>query len=1075
MHFRGRFNRCVKRFVSVVAVLMILAATAAAQSDLGTIRGVVSDQSGAVVPNAKVVVVNVDTNISREVTTTEQGDFEIPFVVQGTYRLTASGQGFKNFVANDILIRAREVRRIDPKLELGAVGTEITVSEGIAVIATEGSQITGGFNREKFVDSPLSQSFFPQAYMTTLPNIQTPQGGWGLRFAGQPSTQIAQNMDGVTNDGANNLVQNMQDFEDLQVVAVNNSAEFSRVAQFSMVSKGGGNQFHGRAYYDLINSALNARSFFEARKTPYKEHRGGANISGPIIRDKLFFYAGYSLTRIPSQSFNLRDVPTTQMRNGDFSAFLNQASPVTIRDPLTNQPFPGNIIPAARISSVSQKIQDLYIPQPNRGTGSSTFQNFGFLHPFPTDLYRWDSITTRIDYTLNPKDQIFGRFINRITPYVLVGSFPDLGTWTRARNHWSTVLNHTHTFSASIVNSFHWGWAHDRFVDGEASGGFTPQMADTAINAIGLQGVNPQGFSVMGFPTVTILGVQQLRSNVGGVNLNRNDQEFSENLTWATGRHVVKLGGELRYFHDQPQGIPADTFGNFNFNGSLTGLGYSDFLLGLPFSSARVNALTDRLQTAYELGFYVHDTYKLNQRLTLDLGLRWDYFRHSLYEDGLQFNWDPTTGNVIVPQDALSKVSPLYPSTIKVVAGNPFPNPARDNFRPRFGVAYRITDKFVVRGGYGMYTETLGNLHRAQGTGPFVIGEQYFNQVVDGRAFLSFPNPFPSTLATAVIPSQSITGYPTDTNNGIIHQFNLSVERQLPFSIGTRVSYIGSRSRGMNYTIGNINKPQPSLTPFTANRRPWPQFVNAGYTYADGRANYDALQFEIQKQAGAVILNAHYTFSNSMLNYSNLENPYNHDLWNRDAYNSRHRFVVNATYNLPFGKGKAFLNQSPRIVDAALGGWQLGWITYLQSGQYFTPSYSGADPSNTNTFGGLPDRIADGNLPRDERAPGRWFDPTAFVPPAPGRYGNSGAAILEGPGLNLHHLSAIKRFNITERVNFVLQGNFTNIFNTPHFDWPNANISVPASVGRVFQLREGLGGREQSGPRQVQFRFRVEF
>ena len=248
--------------------------------------------------------------------------------------------------------------------------------------------------------------------MTTLPNIQTPQGGWGLRFAGQPPAQIAQNMDGVTNDGANNLVQNMQDFEDLQVVAVNNSAEFSRVAQFSMASKGGGNQFHGRAYYDLVNSALNARSFFEARKTPYKEHRGGANVSGPIIRDKLFFYAGYSLVRIPSQSFNLRDVPTGLMRAGDFSAFLNQARPVPIRDPLTNQPFPGNIIPPNRINPVSQKLQDLFIPQPNRGDANSTFQNFGFLHPFPVDLYRWDSVTTRVDYTLNSKSQLFGRFID---------------------------------------------------------------------------------------------------------------------------------------------------------------------------------------------------------------------------------------------------------------------------------------------------------------------------------------------------------------------------------------------------------------------------------------------------------------------------------------------------------------------------------------------------------------------------------------------------------------------------------------------------------------------------------------
>ncbi|HYO84097.1 MAG TPA: TonB-dependent receptor, partial [Bryobacteraceae bacterium] len=727
-----------------------------------------------------------------------------------------------------------------------------------------------------------------------------------------------------------------------------------------------------------------------------------------------------------------------------------------------------------RINPVSQRIQEQFIPRPNAGSANSTFQNFSFLHPWPTDLYKWDGITTRVDYNLNSRTLIFGRFINRLTPYVLPGPFPELGTWTRDRNHYSTVLNVTRTFSPTFVNSAHWGWAKDYFIDGTQLDGYQPQMADAAISAIGLQGVNPQGFSVMGFPTIAIVGVQQLSSNVGGVNLNRNDHEISNNATWSVGRHVLKFGGEWRYFHDNPQAIPANTFGNFNFNGTYTGLGYSDFLLGVPFSSSRINALVDRTQTAYELGVYVQDTFKVSQKLTLDLGLRWDYFRHALYKDRLQFNWDRATGDVIVPTDMVDKVSPLYPRNIRVMGGDPFPRPARDNIRPRLGFAYRITEKFVFRGGYGQYTEALGALHRAQGTGPFVIGETYFNEVVDGRPFLTFPNPFPASLSSATVASQSISGYPRETDNGVIHQFNASLERQFAGNVGVRVSYIGSRSRGLNYTL-QINKPEPSLTPFTAARRPYPQFVNAVTTLNDGRANYDAGQIEVQKRAGGVIMSAHYTLSNSMLDHANLDNPYNHKMWSRDAYNSRHRFVLNASYDLPFGRGRTWLSQSPRAVDAVLGGWQLGWITYLQSGQYFTPTFTGSDPSNTNTSGGLPDRIKDGNLPRSERSPDRWFDASAFVPPPPGRFGNSGVAILEGPGLNLHHLSAIKNFNLTERLRFALQANITNVFNRPHFDWPNANISVPASVGRVFQLREGGGGREMSGPRNIQFRFRIEF
>ncbi len=1058
-----------------LAAVGLLSVLAFAQTDLATVRGVVTDQSGAVIPKVKITITNTGTNISRDAETGENGDFEIPYITQGTYKLTAGAQGFKNYIANDVLIRAREMRRIDVKLELGSVGTEVTVTEGIAAISTEGSQIASGFDREAFVDSPLSQSFFPQAYMTTLPNIQTQQGGWALRFAGQPSAQVAENMDGVTSDGTVNLVQNMQDFEDLQVVAVNNSAEFSRVAQFSMASKGGANAYHGRVYYDMVNSALRARTFFEPRKTPYKEHRGGANFSGKIIKDKLFFYTAYSLVRIPSQSFYLRNVPSLRMRDGDFSG-----QPV-VRDPVNNRtPFPDNRIPSSRFSPVSAKTQDLFVPKPNRGAADGLFQNYQFFHRWPTDLYRWDSVTERIDYMVSSRNQLFGRFINRVTPYVLQGPFEQLGTWTRKRNHHSIAVSDTHTFSPRMVNTFLWGWARDYFIDGDTTGGFTPQKGDAAVQAIGLQGVNRAGHSEMGFPRMDILGFETLRQQSGGVNLNRNDFEFTDSLTYSMGRHVMKTGAELRYFHDYNGGIPEGNYGTFNFNGNLTGdgtragVGYADFLLGFPNNSTRLDPLTKRTQTAYELGLFFTDTIKVNSKLTLDMGLRWDFFRHAKFADGLQFNWDPQSGNVIVPQEALARVSPLYPKTIAIAAGQTLPNPKKTNFRPRFGAAYRLTDRFVVRGGYGIYTETLGPLHRAQGGGPFQIAESYFNEIANGRPTLAFPSPFPVSLATASVPSQSVSGYPLDTDNGMIHQYNLSIEREIFKNWGVRTSFIGSRSRGLNYGIA-LNKPRPSLTPFTNNRRPWPQYVGASFNNSDGASNYNSGQIELQKKAGNLIFSTHYTFSNASSNFGNLENPYSLGFWNRDQFNSRHRYVANMTYNLPVGKGRKYMSSAPKVVDLVAGGWQMGWITYFQSGQYFTPSYAGADPSNTNSFGGIPDRVSNGNLAPGSRKADRWFDPAAFAVPQQGRFGNAGIATLEGPGLNLHHFSMVKDFHITEKVNFVWQSMLTNVFNRPHFDFPAANISVPAAVGRVTQLREGGGGREMSGARQLQFRFRIEF
>ena len=272
-------------------------------------------------------------------------------------------------------------------------------------------------------------------------------------------------------------------------------------------------------------------------------------------------------------------------------------------------------------------------------------------------------------------------------------------------------------------------------------------------------------------------------------------------------------------------------------------------------------------------------------------------------------------------------------------------------------------------------------------------------------------------------------------------------------------------------------KGRPSLIRFTADRRPYPQYVGASYAFSDGASNYNAGQFEVTRRAGGLFVNAHYTFSNASSNFLNLENPYKHDYWNRDAFNSRHRFVFNSTYDLPFGKGRTHMSSSPKIVEQAFGGWQLGWIAYLQSGQYYTPTFSGSDPSNTNTLGGIPDRIGDGNL--DSLNPNRLFDASAFAVPPQGRFGNSGVNILEGPGLNLHHASAVKQFPITERVKFVLQTMLTNVANHPIFDFPTGNslnISVPGSVARATQLRDaGTGGREMSGARQFQFRFRVEF
>jgi len=519
------------------------------------------------------------------------------------------------------------------------------------------------------------------------------------------------------------------------------------------------------------------------------------------------------------------------------------------------------------------------------------------------------------------------------------------------------------------------------------------------------------------------------------------------------GRHVMKFGGELKTVQTYLGNIPDPTFGNFAFNGNMSGVPYADFLLGLPYTSSRVSPLLKRNRREKELGFYATDTFKVSQKLNLDYGLRWDYFTAPRFDDGLQYAFDPASGNVIVSSNAQQRVSPLYPKNINVTSGNVLPTPYKGNVRPRLGFAYRLRDTSVIRGGYGVFTETLGYFSRLQGGGPFQISETYNNQITDGQPFFSFPNPFPASLASAVIPSQSVTGFPMQTHNGSIHQFSLTIEQQVG-EVGFRISYIGSRSRGLNYNLG-INKPQPSLIPFTQARRPYPQFVGVTMAQSDGRTNYNSFQFEVQRKVGTLLtFDAHYTLQSHVSDYLDLENPYSHRFWNREAFSSRHRAVINTVIDLPVGKGKRFLAAAPAAVDRVLGGWRITTVSIFTSGQFFSPSFSGSDPSNTNTVGGLPNRVCDGNLPRGTRTVSRWFDPGCFTVPVPGTFGSSGVNVLKRPGYNLHHLTLSKDFKLNERFKLEYVASMSNAFNHPTFNPPISNISVPGT-GRITDILVG--------------------
>lgn len=568
--------------------MVIASAPMLGQTDLSSIRGTVQDASGGVVANATIVLVNVQTGLERQILTNTNGDFEFPDLKRGTYRLTASTPGFRGFVAENIILESNQIRRIDAMLEVGQVESEVRVSANAAVIETDSAKIQSGFTHERYDNFPIVGVYFdPNTALATLPNVQSRMGSYDLQFAGQGPAQIEEGMDGIVNNGIVNQINNMEDTQELQAVMVNNTAEYSRVGFFNLITKSGTNQFHGRASYYQENSALNARNFFDPERVKTLVHTFGANASGPIIKNKTFFYGSWSSMRVPSSSFFLRAVPTESFRKGDFSQLLSLGNPVIIKDPATGQPFPNNMIPAERFSAVSLKVQDKYFPKPNLGGPDALTSNFGFRFAHPQDLYRAEYILGRIDHKISDKNTIYGRYVTNWFFYILPGSYPGL-EWTRLRRNHHLAVEDTHIFSPNMVNTARFGLYNEKIHDGDTVSGFTPQKGDAVVSAIGLQGVNPRSLSAQGFPAMRITGYSPLSVRPGGFIHDDYTWSYADSMTWTKSSHVMRFGVEGRKFANFDGSVPEGTYGSFRFNGFFTGNAYADFLLGLPQSRVTI-------------------------------------------------------------------------------------------------------------------------------------------------------------------------------------------------------------------------------------------------------------------------------------------------------------------------------------------------------------------------------------------------------------------------------------------------------------------------------------------------------
>jgi hypothetical protein len=1103
--------------VLIALAICISGTVALSQTGFSGLRGNVTDTTGAVVSGAKVTLTEPATATQlRTAVSDSQGTFEFPNLKPGTYQVKSEMGGFKTFVATDVQLDAGETRRLDIHLTVGAVLDTVEVRAGASVINTEGGTISNTVETKNNADIPLIETYpSPYSLFATLPMVQGRD--WGINIAGQNEDQMSIQINGMNNDRAGEQNNNLRFVEEATVTTVNASADSSRVVSYNLTTKRGANAWHGAVFYQHYNSALNATAHPEPKKTAYIQHDWQAEIGGPIWKEHTFFYASWFRNRSPLGSYHTATVPTDAMWNGDLSGDPNMPNIVDPQtgqpfiDPQTGQPYPNNkTIPANRISPVATALKANY-PSPNIGDPNVySPDNFGWQHPFTSPLnYVGNWPYFRLDHNVSSKNTIFASWMQRLTP-----STP----WTRMRDNRQLTVADTHIFSSRLLNTARFGYSDDVISDAVDLGGLDLPKGGDMIAALGIQGVNPSGLNTPGGPVFSTDDSIISFSPSGKWKNKAKTFSFEDSLSYQVGRHLWKFGGDISAFRSTTENAP--NYGNFSFNGMFTGSPFADFLLGLPSKSERSDPLVARTIIAKELGFYVMDTFKLNARLTLDYGLRWDYYSLPTYTDGLMYNFDMATGQVVVPQSKLLQVNPAF-TAVPVVAGQAVPDADRGNFRPRISASYLLGKGFVIRGGYGQFTERFGHDYSSQasnqGAGPFErLSESFLNTNTGGQPLFSFPNPFPSGVGQQSAPGNWVTALPKQHwDNGTIHQFNVSMEKEIA-KIGLRASYIGSRSRGLNYMWWyNEIILGPSSTLYAdriaaGEQVPFPT-LSAVYPYHhDGAANYDALQVEGSRKQGWFIFDAHYTYAKNKNNIERVDDILNPTkVWGPEINLRDQMLTFTTRWELPFGKGRGHLNNLPKVADGILGGWAIQTISTFGSGTHLTPFIYGlSDFANNNWNAWIPDVIpgADPNLPRDQRTQQRYFNTPVLsasgtgydqlgafkVPGCPdsdplclfstagniGRLGNAKPGTVTGPGLNVHDLSLAKSFRVTERISTTFVTEMSNLFNHPHFwygdNWDNGTWIQSPGVG---QLTWALPDNDpfKGGHRLISFKLRVAF
>jgi Carboxypeptidase regulatory-like domain len=1051
--------------------------------DTASIVGVVSDPSGASIAGAEVTLVNDATGFTRVVETNASGEYVASSIPTGTYSITAVKAGFQKLQRSGVVLTAANKLNVDLQLEIGSQTQTISVTETAPLLQSQSSEVSSLVDSRQMVTLPLVSRDFtdlvlltPGAHVGSASNLQeggspyAMRGGANYSVNGAIAAGNSYLVDGIYNRNLwlNTLVMVpvVDAIQEYRVLTSNYSAEYGESAGSvtEVETKSGSNEFHGAAWEFLRNDKLNANTFFNNRgglpRAGFRRNEFGGTIGGPIIRNKTFFFGDYQGIRLTQPQTNTSTIPTVaqqqMVETGNFSGLgttiYNPYATTVVNGNTVRTAFAGNQIPATLLDPAAVRIFHL-LPAP---TSAGLVNNYVFN---PALTQQTDQFDVRVDQNLGASDHLFFRYSydnsNQVVPGVIpspanasVPIGPYLSTATNGTTtplvNQSAVLGYTKTFNANTVLESHFGvvrW----------NANITPLgLAFNTASALGIPGININDKSG-GLPAFTISGFQEIGDNsTYPEDSHITTFQLDSALTKVAGAHTFKAG--LLFLRHRFNGFSAfPTRGTFDFNGQFTRqigstssqTALADFALGATDSATR-NILNGTFgMRLWQLAPFVQDDWRVTERLTLNLGFRWELDAPPLEVHNRWSNLNVATGQLLVAG---------LDGNGRSLRSIDYDTPA-----PRIGLAYALTSnrKTILRSGFGIsYVDMDAGGAQLYKNLPFYFA-QTITTDINGAPVSTISQGLPIPVQPGLTNEAALSsGSPNAWNQSLreteILQWSFGIQQQLPSDTVLSVSYVATRGERILINSQNLNQSIPGPGSQNA-RRPYfainPALVNVSYRTNAGDSKYESLQVHLEKRfSRGLTFGVSYTYASYLSDVGNPNGGGNSDIqnnlciacnWGPTLDDYKHVLSINHVFELPFGRDRKYLRQGPAAW--ILGDWNLSGIWTAQSGPRFTPIL-GTSVSNSSGGGSQrPNRIASGNLSSGQTID-HWFDTSAFVAPTVYTFGNSGTGILTGPGYFDVDLSLVRHFPIRERFGLDVRSEWFNTFN-------RANFNAPASGG----------------------------